>query len=565
MESAMNYVAVLFLSILLVSVTHAETTISGTVKTADGKVPAKADAHLVHAGLAFSRTFQSVPVHSDGSFTIEVEDEGVYSLMVTATNHQLILVPLVIDDETAGVISVDIRLQQLRYNRTPEKVKIVGDWNNFSLDSAEVMTKRPDGSFEYTLKNPAGEVHYQLVGLIRSPYDPELVLLRSVNAPGSDDYVYDGGGDYRSILRARDDQKITSITFSPASLPDVARNTTPKVTYHKNERLQALWDIQYITTKVSGDVRKEINELPVEEREERARELLAEIKQKLLELMDHEDRVIGEYAALSIVQLPLLAAILNDEEYNAVRRMLPAESRMWSFFPSYSGYFLTHLGQEGEITEENIMPLVDDNPDRYVQALAFCYLIANKYYTEGYESVAKYHERLVDDYGDMEDVEYVLRRLNRDKAIMPGKPLPAFTVALLNSDDSLSSESLHGRYYLLDFWATWCGPCVQEMESLHEAYKKYGGENFEIVSLSFDTRQEDLEKFRAKRWEMPWRHAFLSGMFAREMALRYEAQAIPKPILIGPDGTILAMESDLLRGKLEATLAKYLGGGTAER
>jgi len=112
----------------------------------------------------------------------------------------------------------------------------------------------------------------------------------------------------------------------------------------------------------------------------------------------------------------------------------------------------------------------------------------------------------------------------------------------------------------VDFWATWCPPCRAELPGVHKAWERFKGKNFEILSLSFDRKLEDIAPFRAKPgMPMPWKHAFIENGFKHPIADAYGVVGIPKPLLIGPDGKIVATDAKLRGENLEKTLEQFLG------
>ncbi|MDR3684528.1 MAG: redoxin domain-containing protein [Geothrix sp.] len=143
----------------------------------------------------------------------------------------------------------------------------------------------------------------------------------------------------------------------------------------------------------------------------------------------------------------------------------------------------------------------------------------------------------------------------------PGHPAPAFSLpALGEAKTTFTLDSFKGRYLLIDFWATWCPDCRVEMPNLHAAWARFKGRPFDILSLSFDRRVEHIAPYRAQAaTPMPWKHAFIEGGFQSPLAEAYGVKGIPKALLIGPDGKILASGADLRGAKLEATLEKFLG------
>ncbi len=112
-----------------------------------------------------------------------------------------------------------------------------------------------------------------------------------------------------------------------------------------------------------------------------------------------------------------------------------------------------------------------------------------------------------------------------------------------------------GKVVLLDFWATWCGPCIGELPNVIAAYEKYHAKGFEIVGISLDEDKAAFEKFIVDR-KMTWRHQFDGKGWKNEVAVAYGVQSIPATYLIGTDGKIVAMG---LRGEqLGERLARLL-------
>jgi hypothetical protein len=105
------------------------------------------------------------------------------------------------------------------------------------------------------------------------------------------------------------------------------------------------------------------------------------------------------------------------------------------------------------------------------------------------------------------------------------------------------------------------------MPNLHAAFEKYKNSNFAILSLSLDDSEDVIQKFRAAKWPMPWMHTILEGgasgaaysPIGRAFRDGGRLWSIPRPILVGRDGTILATHFSLLGCRLDAALNKYLG------
>jgi thiol-disulfide isomerase/thioredoxin len=121
----------------------------------------------------------------------------------------------------------------------------------------------------------------------------------------------------------------------------------------------------------------------------------------------------------------------------------------------------------------------------------------------------------------------------------------------------LSLAGLKGKVVLIDFWATWCGPCRAELPNVLETYRKYHDQGFEIVGISLDQDEDAFREFIQDEG-MTWPQFFDGKGWGNEIAVLYGVQGIPQTYLLDRDGKIqrVGLRGDALERAVGALLRK---------
>jgi thiol-disulfide isomerase/thioredoxin len=418
-----------------------------------------------------------------------------------------------------GVTEVEVKLSVPKTQIFPNTM---GFKSNAGVDFylPEFVKKGSDGKYSFTVNKKIDTLLVQLTG--RAYSTPA-----GFEYPGAK-YVPDSlGGFHTAFYNVKPG---FSISIDPATLPIIIGNNTESITFLSDP----------------------VNFKEVIEASERQNRDFEEVNIKSFNYFkdlfkNGKSKATRDIAAVQLYTFHITSDYPSVENIEEVINAITPDNIGWS----RNFYGLVEIVEQKPAAEQS--KFISDMFENTASVDLKMYVL---YYLKGKPNMVseeKYAELFADYKKVATDEKYAYSLSDLKPAVpLAEQKVEDFTVKMIDGKD-FSPKQLEGKYYLIDFWGTWCMPCIEEIPSIEKAYAKFSPKGFQIISLAFNSPEEDFKNQR-KKTPMPWLHALLSDADADNLAMLYNVQYIPKMLLVGPDGKIIANEETLREGGVEKKL-----------
>jgi thiol-disulfide isomerase/thioredoxin len=220
--------------------------------------------------------------------------------------------------------------------------------------------------------------------------------------------------------------------------------------------------------------------------------------------------------------------------------------------PAYVQKYMAELTEFRKKQGDMLLEFADKFPDHKMAPMAL--MAAAQSASADPAKQAALYKRLVEKYPDSPATASAKGAIRRADAI--GKPFElSFNDAV--SGKAVSTKDLKGKVIVVDFWATWCGPCVGEMPHMKELYSKFHDKGVEFLGVSLDNEGDglaSLKDFVAKN-EIPWPQYYQGKGWESEFSKSWGINSIPALFVVDKEGNLANVEA---RGQLETLLPQLL-------
>jgi thiol-disulfide isomerase/thioredoxin len=204
--------------------------------------------------------------------------------------------------------------------------------------------------------------------------------------------------------------------------------------------------------------------------------------------------------------------------------------------------------------------IADSIKDLDAKSYAELHLVAERLGDAPFDKAEPTYEKWMSNWGSKHPIwaDFLRQHYEGVKRVTPGQPGIPFRIED-NNGFVRTMDEFKGKYVLLDFWANWCAPCLEEFPDMKRIYAKYSRDDFEILGISLDL-DRDYWLSRIPAHENPWPQLWAGKQFEQETFLAYRGGGIPFYILLDRDGKIVRYNDVRATFNLESVVDSLLAG-----
>jgi thiol-disulfide isomerase/thioredoxin len=522
--------------------------VTATVTDQNGKTLPNFSLQLIYAEDSWTgKPYKSQTNNGNNFISLPLPEEDPVVLKFVAPGYQPLytfLTPVNNDIEISAQLGAPTKVP----NPQP---RVVGNFNDFDSRSGKIMSQDDNGIWKATVESNNDTLRYVI--------NRYIIGGNITGTLGEVTFQKESRGietSFVNTITKSSDDSLFHIQFDPSAYQEMFDSAKPKVQFLNDipksvegiANVYTLMIEEYWNMVTNRGLAQMKGEKPAEYDYSKFFNTINQIEDK------YANSSVSK--AIDIAKFRLLESdTISVSKAESFLQELSPDSPLWLMhFPVLTSA-VNRAGLESNI--KILTNIINETPFEALRGEALYNRL--RYYYEK-DKKEKWHSdftQLVSNHPEHFRTSYAYERYAPDQPITKGEPLIYDNFNGLKKGKTISLSEIEESYLLIDFWATWCGPCIESLPKLKETYQKFGESDFSILSISLDETPEQVTRFHENEMTMPWYHAHekRGSKKVREMGI----VGVPHYVLLGPNRKVITNDQSKLKGEnLTKTLQKYL-------
>ncbi|MDP2036529.1 MAG: TlpA disulfide reductase family protein, partial [Ignavibacteria bacterium] len=555
---------IIYILFIVSNLGYAQYVIKGKVLGEDGLPMKEAKIQQLNNVFPYNYVVKQYDVNKDGTFLINHSTPGFYRMRFCGLYHKPFgdkSFSIYLDEK--DTVELKVILQRFKIKDSIKTILFHINPRNGFFQNKLFADMLPDSTFRIKTKADSNYFPYAVSGLSTLEND------RTTVGDVSDYYEVDRAGDYYSVIKCSRGDSLTLLfdlkkykSFNKKESVEFVRlpENTKKfllVTTDYERRLE-----KYL--KGACEKRQNSNDSRIDNSYSENYDWKKELDDYEVLIKTEKDPFIRNAYQVARIHTLLGAEWYKPKGYHTkeLAKMalseIPPDSPSWSLFPWGISKSVAVLTEKPKQLKDNYS-LVVESKEQYQEYINYLVAVFEKHPDNslkeeiirqiihsanewGFNNIhEKYLNIYKKEYSNTIRFESEIKRMLKQRNLEVGKQIPEFNFQSVRKDDQFVSKSeMLGKKYILNFWASWCGPCTGTIEALGNFKKKF--EDLKIISVSLCLEKQHIFDYQ-RLHPMPWYNTHVDQGNDKDWVLKtFEVITIPKVILVDEQGIIVAMD-----------------------